>query len=269
MCRVTVVDGEIVEITPPRMHFCPMFAKMRGMETLSVESVRANIEFRMKDFGLFTENRQVRGDDVVTFGISEILSHAIRQGELDAACIVSDGCGSAIVTDPEVLQGLCGRISGIVETSPLKVVLDAVGRENVLDPETVPIDQIAIADKAAERPYRRFAVTVSCGDEAAAIRKKYGDRVIIAGVHTSGRCAHDVDGFFDNCDFITACASGRIRQRAYRLHEEGKAKIAGNKVQIVAVTDAGIKMVRDKLHALGKEFWDGTLEPVDPAPFID
>ena len=269
LSRVTVVDGVVTEVTEPMMRFCPMFAKMRGMDVLNRDTIRANVEFRIRDFGLFTENRQVRGSDIVTFGVSEILSYAMRQGWLDAACIVSDGCGSAIVTDPEILQGLCGRISGIIETSPLQVVLDAVGRDNVLDPETTPINPVEIARKAAGRPYKRFAVTVTFGDDAETLRRLYGDRVVIIGVHTSNRCQKDVEQYFECCDFITACASGRIRQTAYRLREEGKVEIAGNKVQIIAVNDIGRKFVGEKLHSLGKEFWKGEPEPVDPAPLLD
>ena len=269
LCRVVVEDGKVVEISQPRLRRCPMFAKMRGMESLSVDSVRANIEFRIRDFGLFTEDRQVRGNDIVTFGVSEILSNAIRNGDLDAACIVSDGCGSAIVTDPEILQGLCGRISGIIETSPIRTVLDAVGEDNVIEPVTVPIDQVAIAQKAALRPYRKFSVTVCRGEEAAQIRDAYGDRVAVVGVHSSGLCQKDVDLLFENCDLITACASGRIREKAFALRDEGRVEIAGNKVQIVAITDFGKKIVGEKLRSLGRDFWNGEPATDDPVPFID
>ena len=269
LCRIVVEDGEVIEVSQPRLRRCPMFAKMRGMESLSVDSVRANIEFRIRDFGLFTEDRQVRGNDIITFGVSEILSNAIRNGDIDAACIVSDGCGSAIVTEPEILQGLCGRISGIVETSPIRKVLDAVGEDNVIDPVTVPIDQITIAQKAALRPYRKFSVTVCRGEDAAHIREAYGNRVAVVGVHSSGLCQKDVDLLFENCDLLTACASGRIREKAFALRDEGRVEIAGNKVQIVAITDFGKKIVGEKLRSLGKDFWDGNPPPENPVPFID
>lgn len=124
LSRVTVVDGKVIDVTQPRLRYCPMFAKMGLVQDITAESVRKNIEFRIRDFGLFTENRIVRAGDTVTFGVSEILSLAMRNGQIDSACIVADGCGSAIITEPELLQGLCGRISGIIETSPLNVVLD-------------------------------------------------------------------------------------------------------------------------------------------------
>lgn len=269
LCRVAVEDGSVISVTKPLMNFCPMFAKMRGMEHLDSESVRRNIEFRIRDFGLFTENRQVRGNDIITFGVSEILSYAIRQKKLDAACVVSDGCGSVIISDPEILQGLCGRISGIIETSPLKVVQDAVGTENILDPVRCTIDPVAIARKASERGYGRIAVTVARSADARSAREILGDRGVIVGVHTSGMSRCDVDELFEYCDVTTACASGFIREKAFALKAEGMVEIAGNKVQIVAISDLGKELVGDKLRSLGRDFWNGTPEAENPTPFID
>ena len=86
--------------------------------------------------------RSVRMPDFLSFGISEILSTALKNGLIDAAVIVADGCGTAVVTDPEIVQGLCGRISAIIETSPLERVIDAVGKDYVLDPETAEINAV-------------------------------------------------------------------------------------------------------------------------------
>ncbi|MBR2255578.1 MAG: DUF2099 family protein, partial [Candidatus Methanomethylophilaceae archaeon] len=140
LARVVIEDGKVVEVGEPEVSSCPLFRKLVGMEHITKESIKANIEFRIRDFGFCTENRVVRAGDYVTFGVSEILSTALDNGQIDAAVIAADGCGTAVITDPEVLQGMCGRISGLVETSPLQVVLDAVGRDNVLDPDTVPLD---------------------------------------------------------------------------------------------------------------------------------
>lgn len=269
LCRITVEDGRVTSVTKPLMDYCPMFAKMRGMEHLDVDSVRKNIEFRIADFGLFTENRQVRGNDIVTFGISEILSHAIRQNKLDAACVVSDGCGSAVITEPELLQGLCGRISGVIETSPLKVVCDAVGTDNILDPVACTINPVAMATKIAERPYKKIAVTVTKPNDAIEIRKILGNRAIVVGVHTSGLTRCEANDMFATCDIITACASGYLREIAYNLRNSGDVEIAGNKVQIIAVTNIGKELVGDKLRSMGRDFWNGTPETIDPHPFID
>ena len=263
---VTVENGKIVSIEPPKLRFCPLFNKLLGIENIDTEAVRKNIEFRIKDFGLFTENRVTRAGDYITFGVSEILSTALSKGQIQASVIVADGAGSFISEDPEIVQGMCGRISGIIETSPLKKVIADVGPENVLDPDTAKIDQKACAEKAAARGYERFSVTVTNADDAKFIREKYGSRAVIIAVHTSGTSRCDAKAMFDNCDFITACASGPLREEA--LSRRDDIIIAGNKVQIFAVTDIGKEMVVGKLHSIGKEPWDGSPEWVNPNPLL-
>ncbi len=264
MSRVVIVDGEVVEVSEPEIKYCPLFKKLCGMESISKEKIRENIEFRIKDFGFCTENRVVRAKDYVTFGVSEILSTALVNGEIDAAVIAADGCGTAVITEPALLQGLCGRISGLVETSPLQVVLDAVGRDNVLDPETVPLDMIKGAELADSKGYRKFSVTVAKPEDAAALRQKYGDRVIIVGVHTSHVTHDGARKMFDNCDMITACASGPMRREA-ELRQD--VLVAGNKVQIYGVTKTGKNLVLDKLMSIGRKPYEGEAKD-EPRPLI-
>ena len=264
MSRVVIVDGEVVEVSEPEIKYCPLFKKLCGMESISKEKIRENIEFRIKDFGFCTENRVVRAKDYVTFGVSEILSTALANGEIDAAVIAADGCGTAVITEPALLQGLCGRISGLVETSPLQVVLDAVGRDNVLDPETVPLDMVKGAELADSKGYQKFSVTVAKPEDAAALRQKYGDRVIIVGVHTSHVTHDGARKMFDNCDMITACASGPLRREA-ELRQD--VLVAGNKVQIYGVTKTGKNLVLDKLTSIGRQPYDGEAKD-EPRPLI-
>jgi len=264
MTRIVIEDGKVIEVGEPEIRFCPLFKKLVGMGDITPEKIRENIEFRIRDFGFCTEKRVVRAKDYVTFGVSEILSTALANGELDAAVIAADGCGTAIITEPALLQGMCGRISGLVETSPLQVVLDAIGRDNVIDPETVPLDMVKGAELAYSKGYRRFSVTVAIPDDAVTIREKYGDDVLIVGVHSSHTTCDGAKKLFDNCDFLTACASGRIRAEA----EKRDVLVAGNKIQIYGVTDRGKKLVLDKLTSIGRKPYQG--EPKDePRPLID
>lgn len=263
--RVVIEDGKVVEVSEPQLKYCPLFKKFRNIDEITPDVVRENIEFRIDKFGLGTEEREVRADDFVTFGVSEILSTAIENGELDAAVIVADGCGTAVVKEAAVVQGLCGRISGMVETTPLQVVLDAVGRENVLDPKTTPIDQVKGAEKAMAMGLGKFAVTVTCPEQAKIIREMCGDRVLLVAVHTSCVSEAGARRFYEYCDFITACASKVIRDIAYSRED---VVIAGNKVQIIAVTDLGKKLVVDKLHSIGKEPWDRKIPTEDPRPLL-
>ncbi len=264
MTRVTIVDGKVVEVGEPELRFCPLFKKLVGMEDITPEKVRENIEFRIRDFGFCTENRIVRARDYVTFGVSEILSSALENRDLEAAVIAADGCGTAVITEPSLLQGLCGRISGLVSTSPLQVVLDAVGRENVLDPEKVPLDMVAGAELAYSKGYRRFAVTIAVPEEAKLLRERYGKDVLIVGVHSSHTTCEGAKVLFDNCDIITSCASACIRREA----EKRDVLTAGNKIQVYGVTDAGKTLVLNKLISIGKRPYQG--EPKnEPRPLIE
>jgi len=263
MTRVVIEDGKVIEVGEPEIGFCPLFKKLCDIDGITKEKVRENIEFRIRDFGFCTEERVVRAGDYVTFGVSEILSTALDNGNLDACVIAADGCGTAVITEPALLQGLCGRISGLVETSPLQVVLDAVGRDNVVDPDTVPLDMIRGAELADSKGYGRFSVTVADPEDAVTLRRRYGDRVMIVAVHTSHITCGGARTLFENCDMITACASGNIRREA----EKRDVLVAGNKVQIYGVTDIGKRLVLDKLTSIGKRPYQGE-EKDEPVPLI-
>ncbi len=264
MTRVIIENGEVVYVGQSELDYCPLFKKFRGMENITPEMVKENIEFRIKDFGFCTENRLVRANDYITFGVSEILSTALENGKIEAAVIAADGCGTAVITDPHILQGLCGRISGLVETSPLQVVLDAVGRDNVIDPETVPVNMVFGTNIADSKGYQRFSVTVCKPEDAKAIREKYGNRAIIVGVHTSHITRCGMNTMFDCCDFITACGSRWTREIA----KERNALIAGNKVEIFGITDIGKQLVLEKLNSIGKKPYNGE-ELDEPRPLIE
>ncbi|MBR4698135.1 MAG: DUF2099 family protein [Candidatus Methanomethylophilaceae archaeon] len=264
MTRVVIQDGKVVSVGKPELKYCPLFKKFRGMDDITPEMVKENIEFRIKDFGFCTENRVVRADDYITFGVSEILSTSLEKGKIDAAVIAADGCGTAVITDPYILQGLCGRISGLVETSPLKVVLDAVGKDNVVDPETVPVNMVEGSILADRKGHKRFSVTVCKPEDALRIRGLFGDRAIIVGVHTSHITRCGVETMFDCCDFLTACGSRWTREVA----KERGVLVAGNKVEIFGITNIGKELVLDKLESIGKKPYSG--EPLDePKPLLE
>ena len=263
MTRVVIEDGKVVEVGKSELDYCPIYAKRFGTEKITPEMIRENMEFRIRDFGFCTENRVVRSPDYITFGVSEILSTSLKNGVIDAAVIAADGCGTAVINEPELLQGMCGRISGLVETSPLQVVLDAVGRDNVLDPETVPLNMIKGAELADSKGYNRFSVTVTNPDDARTLRERYGDRVVVVGVHSSHLTCKGAEVMFDNCDIITACASAFTRNEASKRD----VVVAGNKVQIFGVTPLGKKMVFEKLEFIGLKPYDGGPKD-EPRPLI-
>ena len=71
--RVTVQYGKVVDVGEPKIEYCPLFHKHRGIEKLTEEEIKKNIEFRIDDFGMCTKDRVLRLKDFLSFGISEIL----------------------------------------------------------------------------------------------------------------------------------------------------------------------------------------------------
>jgi len=251
MTRVVVEDGKVVEVGEPRIKNCPLFKKYRNIDEITPDVVRENVEFRMRDFGLFTEDREIRMKDFLSFGISEILSFALRNDLIDVAIIASDGCGTVLVTDPEIAQGLGGRLSGVCETSPINSIIDGVGREMVLSPGDARIDMVAGCEKARGMGFKRIAVTTASADDAEHIRASFEGIVVIA-VHTTGVTPEGAEKMFKSCDIITACASEAIKAEAMR-HDILQI---GDKVPIIGVTDAGMDLMRRRLKEIGKSETD-------------
>lgn len=252
MSRVTIEDGKVIDVTEPKVRYCPLFAKRRGMEELTKESVKENIEYRIRSFGMCNDDRVTRMDNFLNFGISETLCSALKNGRIDAAVIAADGCGTAVITDPGLVQGMGGRISGICETEPIPKVVEAIGRDNMLDPDTARIDMEAGTDKAFAMGYGKVAVTTPSVDVAERLRARYGDSVIVIGVHTTGMSEDDARRAFDLFDIITACASKYLREECLRRPD---TLVAGNKVPVYAITPAGKELIQDKLDEVGKEPW--------------
>lgn len=246
--RIVIEDGKVVEISEPRVRYCPLFKKYRNIDEFNDETIRANMEFRISSFGMCTSSRQIRMRDFLSFGISELLSMALSDGTIDGAVIAADGTGTCVIDDPEIVQGLGGRISGIVETEPIEEVINEIGKERILDPLRTAIDQFAGVSKAFAMGCMKVGVTITNADDASLIRDAFGHNVIIFAVHTTGTSAGDAGRLFDSCDVITACASASIRECA----KERALLQAGTKIPVYAATGTGKSIILAKLKELGK-----------------
>lgn len=69
--RVVVENGKVIETGEPQTEYCPIFDKVRGIKKFTSKTAKENIEFRMKDFGLFTGDRAIEMEIFVGFGASE------------------------------------------------------------------------------------------------------------------------------------------------------------------------------------------------------
>lgn len=248
MSRVVFEDGKVVEVGEPKVRYCPLFHKHRGIEELNTETIRENMEFRMKAFGMCCDDREVRMKDFLSFGISELMSLALERGLVDAVVTAADGCGTCVITDPEIVQGMGGRISAIVETCPIPKVVEAIGPENMVDPDTAEIDMMKGVAKAVSMGHGRIAVTVASADDAEGLRKEYGDRLVIFAVHTTGVSREDAERYYRYCDVITACASKHIRDLAQSM----STVQAGTAVPVYGASELGRDVIMLKLKELGR-----------------
>ncbi|MFP4171215.1 MAG: methanogenesis marker 8 protein [Methanomassiliicoccales archaeon] len=246
--RIVVENGKVVEVGEPAVDYCPLFYKYRGIETLTPGKVRENIEFRISDFGMCTPGRKLRMRDFLSFGVSELMAMCVREGTFDCAVLVTDGAGTVVVDEPELIQGIGGRISGVVETSAHQEVVDALGRDRVLDPEGGAIDQVRGCELADDLGFRGVGVTVASGEDARGIRELLGDRATVFAVHLTGIGEEEAEEIFDTCDVVTACASGPVRKVGSR-----RARLTvGSRIPIYASSERGEGILRRRLERVGK-----------------
>lgn len=264
--RIKVKDGKVVEVGEPKIDYCPIFDKYRGIKKFTPENVKENIEFRIKDFGMCTDNRTVRMKDFLSFGVSEILTTLIKEGEIDSVVSVCEGCGTVVLTEPEIVQGTGGRVSGLLCTSPLNKVIKEIGSENVLDPENALIDQIKGTLKAAEMGYKKIAVTIVSAADSKKLREIESEnediKIYIFAAHVSQISKEDAKTIFNNADVVTGCASKYIRE----IGGEKDCFKAGDSIPIFGVTESGkrfLKMRIDKIGGLKKK-----KDPKIPEPLI-
>jgi len=262
-CRVVIRNGQVVEVGRPVIHDCPLARRFAcPVEDMTPEAIKRNIEARIRSFGMCTPERQVlAGPDFVIFGASELLSSAVRRGDLDAAVIVSDGAGTVVATNPALIQGIGGRMSGLVKTSPIPEVIARI-QENggvVLDTATAAIDQVAGVALARDLSHRRIAVTTADAAEAATIREGFPEAVIVA-VHTTGTSREDAVALAGAADLITACASRHIRDVA----ANNALLQAGTSIPVFAMTPTGKRIILGKVAETDQQILvQGARLPVD------
>ena len=251
--KIKIQNGKIVEIGDPQIDYCPLFHKYRGIEKLDKESIKENINFRIEDFGMCTPDRELRMKDFLSFGISEIISTLLDDQILDCAIIVCEGCGTIIITEGELVQGIGGRVSGLLKTSPIPEIIEKIGKENILNPKTALINQIEGLNLAIKQGYKNIAITIVSLEDVLLLNeiKKNNPNVNIYTflVHTTGLSKEDAEILFHNSDIITSCASKYIRE----IGEKNSLKIVGQSIPIYGRTEKGREFLERRLEKIGGE----------------
>ena len=249
--KVVIKDGKVVEVGEPKIKYCPLFHKYRGIEEITPEAIQENMQFRIQDFGMCTSKRKLRMPDFLSFGISETISTLLEEKIIDCAVIVCEGAGTVIIEDPNLVQGIGGRISGIEFTTPITEIINTIGLEKILDPKTAPINQLAGVIKAIDNGYNNIAVTITSAEDAVRLRevenKHESVKIYIFAVHTSGISREDAELLFDQADVITGCASKHLREVA----RQRKHFSVGSSIPIYAVTRDGEKFMKLRIKKIG------------------
>ena len=126
--RILIRDGKIVEVGNALISTCPLAERFaRPVHLITPEAVEENFSNRISVYGMCTNEREVLGSgEFVGFGASELMSAGLKLGIIDCAVIASEGAGTVIVGNPELVQGIGGRMSGLVKTSPLSGIIKKI-----------------------------------------------------------------------------------------------------------------------------------------------
>ncbi|MDT8357972.1 MAG: DUF2099 family protein [Methanomicrobiaceae archaeon] len=245
--RVVVRDGKVVEVGPPLIEACPLAARFSSPVTHATpDAIGKNIQDRIDKFGMCSPNRALTVDhDFVLFGASELMASGISSGLLDCAVIACDGAGTVIAFSPAMVQGIGGRMSGLVRTSPIDAVIRRIGERGgiVVYPESAAIDQKEGTFAAYARGCTGVAVTVTGAEDAAAIRARFPGTMII-GVHLTGVSAEEAEKLAEHCDILSSCASRQIREVA-----GPRALLQGGvSIPVFAMTPAGKELIIEKIR---------------------
>jgi putative methanogenesis marker protein 8 len=247
--RIVVRNGNVVEVGPPLLKKCPLARRFaQPVVDMNPETIRANMEERIRGYGMCTGARKLLSDnDFVIFGASELIGCGIRNGIIDGAVIVCEGAGTVMVHDPQLVQGIGGRMSGLVSTSPIKEVMEEIeAHGGYILSSAADIDQVSGTDRAYTLGFRKVAVTVADAKTATTIRTDFPETLIF-GVHLTGVTREEAETLVRTCDLISACASAEIRAAAGR----SALMQAGGSVPIFALTRKGKRLVLEKLLETG------------------
>ncbi len=242
--RFAHIGGDFVLLEDSPVH-CPF------LRITSWEEAWTALYVRKLKFGQFTEEREVVDSrKYVPFGASEIIMEALKENLLDAAVLACDGAGTVITGKPEIVQGIGGRMSGLIYTIPRKGVIERLHRHEaiILDPETARIDPVEGTKRALEK-YKRVAVTVTASDKIQELRKF--PEVSIFVVHTTGITPEQAD-YTVEADIVWGCASRYIRKVAGPV---SRVQL-GVGIPVFVLTEQGIRLVIPQIKDISPQIGD-------------
>lgn len=268
--EVVIGNGKITYIGEPVVDYCSIFDNGQHNGDLTKEFIKSNINKRIEEFGMCTPQRSFDVEDTMSFGTSETLKTNMINGNVDCVVGACEGVGTLLIDDADLVQGVGGRVSALISTTPIDEVIDNVGRDNVLNPETAELNPLKGLEMAIERGYKNIAITIIPTEMVRDLRqypKPENVNIFIFVAHTTNVSQNEAEMLFDYADVISGCSSINIRETA----EERKPYYAGKKVPLYAVTENGRKLLNERLEYIGYELCE-KMYPQDftqsPKPLI-
>lgn len=250
--EVVIENGKITYIGEPVVDYCSIFDNGQHNGNLTKEFIKSNINKRIDEFGMCTPQRSIDVEDTMSFGTSETLKTNMINGNVDCVVGACEGVGTLLIDDADLVQGVGGRVSALISTTPIDEVMDKVGRENVLNPETAELNPLKGLEMAIERGYKNIAITIIPTEMVRDLRqypKPEDVNIYIFVAHTTNVSKKEAEMLFDYADVISGCSSINIRETA----EERKPYYAGKKVPLYAVTENGKRLLNERLEYIGYE----------------
>ncbi len=264
--RIIIEDGKVVEVGSPLTRYCPIWDRVKGVKKLNPQTAKENIEYRIREFGMFTPNRRIKLDVFVGFGASETFMTALEAGLIDSCVINCEGAGTVITSNPVLVQGIGAVMPGLLETSPIPRLIKRIGGAGgiVLDSANAIIDSAAGVKKAIELGYKKIGVPVSTVEVAETCRQlesKHNVEVITFGVHLTGIGKEEAIELIRFLDITTGCMSEHIRNSV-----AGKAVAQfGVTIPIFALTKRGKRLLLERAKEIESQMLVNTVNlPVLP-----
>lgn len=262
--RIVVKDGKVVEVGEPMAEWCPVFSKTSGVSKLTAQEAKKNMEYRIRELGMFTPQRRFDHGVFVNFGASEIMMTALRRGLIGTTVTVCDGAGTVISGDPGLVQGMGALMSGLIETEPIPEIIAGIEARGgvVLDKEKANIDQVGGLIKACEMGHRNIAVSVVDPGDAGklrAIEKERGINLILIGAHLTGLKNEEAKDLIGRLDIVTGCASRAVRNNVKPVIQMGTS------VPMFAMTQKGKELLCERAKDVDSPLLVNTMKlPVLP-----
>ncbi len=223
---VSVSQGKVINITEPRLSYCPLaahlyksFKNIPETDKKAIKNaIKTVIESKIRDYGLFTDNRKFNFDSVsIPYGASEMISFALKKKEIDAAVVVCEGAGTVIADTAKIVQGIGARMNSLLLTSPIKGIIKRLKTSGCrIVFENALIDQIKGVWEAIKAGYKRIAVTIN-GNQAEdlirlrSLEKENTVTIVSLVVCTTGVSEEKVTVMRDYADLVWSCASFDVR----------------------------------------------------------